>query len=105
MPWHGAEMIHLYAEAFKRAYADRNYYLADPDFVKMPLERMVSMDYADQRAAHRHGRGHAFDGHQARGRRAHGATQTTHYSIVDPTGNAVAVTTTLNSCYGSGVTV
>jgi gamma-glutamyltranspeptidase/glutathione hydrolase len=106
MPWHGAEMIHLYAEAFKRAYADRNYYLADPAFVKMPIERLTSMAYADQRAADiqmdratpsseiKPGAGPLQEG-----------TNTTHYSIVDSAGDAVAVTTTLNSLYGCGVTV
>ena len=106
MPWHGAEMIHLYAEAFKRAYADRNYYLADPDFVKMPIEKLTSTAYADQRAADIQtdkatpaseigpGAGASPEGNN-----------TTHYSIVDSAGDAVAVTTTLNSFYGCGVTV
>ncbi len=106
MPWHGPEMIHLYAEAFKRAYADRNDYLADPDFVKMPIARLTSMAYADQRAADirtdeatpvseiRPGAGASTEG-----------TNTTHFSIVDSAGDAVAVTTTLNSWYGNGVTV
>jgi gamma-glutamyltranspeptidase / glutathione hydrolase len=48
---HGPETLHLYAEAWKRAYADRNHYLADPDFVDMPLERMTSPEYARERAA------------------------------------------------------
>jgi gamma-glutamyltranspeptidase / glutathione hydrolase len=99
-------MIHLYAEAFKRAYADRNYYLADPDFVKMPIAKLTSMAYADERAATiepdsatpstdvRPGAGASTEG-----------TNTTHYSIVDSEGDAVAVTTTLNSWYGCGVTV
>jgi len=106
MPWHGAEMIHLYAEAFRRAYADRNYYLADPDFVKMPIQKLTSMAYANQRAADIQtdkatpsseigpGAGAPPEG-----------TNTTHYSIVDSAGDAVAVTTTLNSWYGCGVTV
>ena len=45
LEWHGTEHAHLLAEAWKRAYADRNAYLADPDFVEMPLERMVSAAY------------------------------------------------------------
>ena len=49
MPWHGTEMLHLYAEAWKRSYADRNHYLADPDFIDMPLERMTSLAYAQER--------------------------------------------------------
>ncbi len=106
MPWHGPEMIHLYVEAWKRAYADRNQYLADPDFVEMPLDRMTSMEYAAERRADISlvratpstevgpGLGAPAEGEY-----------TTHYSIVDGSGNAVAVTTTINSWYGSKVTV
>ncbi|NIR38480.1 MAG: gamma-glutamyltransferase, partial [Gammaproteobacteria bacterium] len=49
LTWHGAEHTHLLAEAWKRAYADRNDYLADPDFVDMPLERMISAEYGAER--------------------------------------------------------
>lgn len=106
MAWQGAEMIHLYAEAWKRAYADRNHYLADPDFVDMPLERMTSMAYARERGADISLEtatpsldiGPGMEG-PAEGE------NTTHYSIVDGMGNAVAVTTTINSWYGSKVTV
>ena len=107
MPWHGVEMLHLYAEAWKRAYADRNHYLADPDFVEMPLERMTSSEYAAERASTistasatpsmQVGPG-MEEGHDE-------GENTTHYSIVDRDGNAVAVTTTINSWYGSKVTV
>lgn len=103
--------IHLLAEAFKRAFADRNAVLADPDFVVQPIERMTSDAYAAERRA-----GIRLD-------RATPASQvlpglatppraalaegdnTTHYSIVDRAGNAVAGTTTLNSLYGSRVVV
>jgi len=106
MPWHGARTIHLYAEAWKRAYADRNAYLADPDFVHMPLERMVSMEYADERRAtilpdRATPSSEVTPGLDAPAE----GTHTTHYSIVDAQGNAVAVTTTINSWYGSKVTV
>ncbi|NNF12690.1 MAG: gamma-glutamyltransferase [Gemmatimonadetes bacterium] len=107
MDWHGPEMIHLYAEAWKRSFADRNYYLADPDFVEMPLERMTSDAYAAERASTigmdratpsteiEPGLGPAFSEGE----------NTTHYSIVDAQGMAVSVTTTINSWYGSKVTV
>jgi gamma-glutamyltranspeptidase/glutathione hydrolase len=105
--WHSAASIHLYAEAWKRAYADRNEVLADPDFVDMPLERMTSAEYAAERAA-----GISLDlatpsreisaGLEAVHREG---ANTTHFSIVDVAGNAVVVTTTLNSLYGNGVTV
>lgn len=106
MPWHGPEMIHLYAEAWKRAYADRNHYLADPDFVDMPLERMTSAAYAAERASTismdaatpSTEIGPGMEGGEE-------GENTTHYSIVDAEGNAVSVTTTINSWYGSKVTV
>ncbi|MDH5761022.1 MAG: gamma-glutamyltransferase [Gemmatimonadota bacterium] len=106
LPWHGAEMIHLYAEAWKRAYADRNHYLADPDFVEMPLERMTSPEYARERAATL-----SLDAATPSLEIGPGmevpteGEHTTHFSIVDAAGNAVAVTTTINSWYGSKVTV
>ena len=106
MEWHGTEHTHLLAEAWKRAYADRNAYLADPDFVEMPLERMISAEYGEERRA-------TIDVARAtpssdvgpglgRPQREH---ETTHFSVVDAEGNAVAVTTTINSFYGSKVTI
>jgi gamma-glutamyltranspeptidase / glutathione hydrolase len=94
---------HLWAEAARRAYADRNAYLADPDFVPQPTERMASPAYAAQRRA-------TIQADRATpsasvapglGTPPREGTHTTHYSIVDGRGNAVAVTTTLNSLYGN----
>jgi gamma-glutamyltranspeptidase/glutathione hydrolase len=106
MPWHSPEMIHLYVEAWKRAYADRNHYLADPDFIDMPLQRMTSAEYAAERAS-------TIDAAAATPSAEIGpgmegpdeGENTTHFSIVDSDGNAVSVTTTINSWYGSKVTV
>ena len=107
MEWHGPEMIHLYAEAWRRAYADRNHYLADPDFVDMPLERMTSPAYAAERAATI-----SMDAATPSTEVGPGmepgpdeGENTTHFSIVDADGTAVSVTTTINSWYGSKVTV
>ncbi|MDX1492481.1 MAG: gamma-glutamyltransferase [Longimicrobiales bacterium] len=107
MPWHGPAMIHLYAEAWKRAFADRNYYLADPDFVDMPLERMTSDEYAAQRAAtiSETAATPSTEIEPGMGPAASEGENTTHYSIVDAQGMAVSVTTTINSWYGSKVTV
>ena len=102
---------HVWAEAAKRAFADRNT-LADPDFVPQPTDTLVSNAYATERRAE-------IDTNQATRSEqvlsglltdTNGATQregrdTTHYSILDGNGNAVAVTTTINSLYGSLVTV
>jgi gamma-glutamyltranspeptidase / glutathione hydrolase len=105
--FHSPEVIHLYAEAWKRAYADRNEYLADPDFVDVPLERMTSPAYADERASDISMTSATPSMLVAPGLEPARAESpsTTHYSIVDASGNAVAVTTTLNSWYGSKVTV
>jgi len=102
-----ADHLHLYTEASKRAFADRNAYLADPDFVAQPLERMISKTYGIER-------GISIDLARATpateitpglGPAPREGEQTTHYSIVDGEGNAVAVTTTINSLYGNLVTV
>lgn len=94
--------IQVLTEAERRAYADRNFYLGDPDFVEIPSEILLSKDYLKQRMA-------SFDPDKATlsSEISHGLIQfvesdeTTHYSIVDQFGNAAAVTTTLNGAYGS----
>jgi gamma-glutamyltranspeptidase/glutathione hydrolase len=99
--------VHLFTEASRRAFVDRNAYLADPDFVAQPTARMVSGEYARQRRATILADRATPSAQVAPGLGPAPAegTNTTHYSIVDGLGNAVAVTTTLNSLYGSGVTV
>lgn len=105
--YHSADHLHLYAEASKRAFADRNHYLADPDFVPQPVDRLISDEYAAERRA-------AIDPLRATpsevvapgaGPAPREGENTTHYSVVDGQGNAVAVTTTINSLYGNLVTV
>jgi gamma-glutamyltranspeptidase/glutathione hydrolase len=105
--WHSVRSIHLYAEAWKRAYADRNEVLADPDFVDMPLARMTSPEYATERAATISMTRATPSSEVAPGLRSipREGANTTHFSIVDDAGNAVVVTTTLNSLFGNGVTV
>jgi len=99
--------VHLFTEAARRAYADRNTYLADPDFVPQRVDRMLSDGYiAQRRSTIRPDRATpSADVAPGLGPAPAEGTNTTHYSIVDGLGNAVAVTTTLNSLYGSGVTV
>jgi gamma-glutamyltranspeptidase/glutathione hydrolase len=95
-------LIHLEAEAMRRAFTDRNRWLGDPDFVTMPVERLLSKAYAAELR-----RGIDTGRATPSAALATGAEpeHTTHYSIVDVEGNAVAVTTTLNNSYGSAVTV
>jgi gamma-glutamyltranspeptidase/glutathione hydrolase len=87
----------------RRAYGDRNYYLGDPDFVEIPTARLLSQQYADSLAS-------TIDPLRASdsaefNRVPLESTQTTHVSIVDARGNAVALTTTLNGSFGSKVVV
>ena len=103
--WHSGEMVHLLAEAWKRSYADRNTYLADTDFVDVPLERMTSKTYAAERRADiSETATPSADVGPGLGPPAE-SENTTHFSVVDADGNAVAVTTTLNSFFGSKVMV
>lgn len=94
--------IQIITEAERRAYADRSFFLGDPDFVKIPLETLISKDYTKGRMDD-----FSFDKATKSADVAHGtiemveSDETTHYSIVDQFGNAVSVTTTLNGAYGS----
>jgi gamma-glutamyltranspeptidase/glutathione hydrolase len=101
-----AEAIHYVAEAMRRAYADRNEYVGDPDFVKVPIAGLLDRAYlARLRASIDPERATPSDA--VRPGRPVGSEQmeTTHYSVVDAEGNAVAVTYTLNGGYGNGITV
>ena len=102
-PFGSATLVHLQAEAMRRAYTDRNAYLGDPDFVRMPLERLLSKVYAAELRAAIDAR-HATPTAAPAGIRSEG-TETTHYSVVDAEGSAVSCTTTLNNDFGSAVTV
>ncbi len=101
-----AAAIHYEAEAMRRAYADRNEYVGDPDFVKVPIAGLLDRAYlARLRASIDPERATPSD--QVRPGRPAGTEhdQTTHYTVVDADGNAVAVTYTLNGGYGNGITV
>ena len=107
MGWHSTRSLHVMVEAFRRAYADRNYYLADPDFEEMPLERMTSSPYGAERArtVDMEAATPSAEVRPGLGPARAESENTTHFSIVDAAGNAVAVTTTLNSLFGGMVTV
>ena len=99
-----ADRLHLFTEAMKIAYADRSEYLGDPDFVKVPVAALTSKRYAQARTKD-------IDPAKARPAREikpgqltpYESDQTTHYSIMDSEGNAVANTYTLNFSYGLGL--
>jgi gamma-glutamyltranspeptidase / glutathione hydrolase len=95
-----ARSVHLMVEAMRHGYRDRNAYLGDPQFVANPVEHLLSKDYAASlRDEIAHG-----DAEKAG---AEGAPrekpETTHYSVADGEGNAVAVTYTINGYFGAGV--
>ena len=107
MGFHTPDMIHVYAEAAKLAYADRNTYLGDPKFVEMPLADMLSPEYADRRRALINPERATPSSEVAPGlgEGPPESPQTTHYSVVDSAGNAVSATTTLRSGFGSRLAV
>ena len=94
--------LQLFTEAARRAYADRNYYLGDPDYVNIPLDVLLSENYIDERIADfSFNRASTSESIQKGEFKILESEETTHYSIVDSLGNAVSVTTTLNGAYGS----
>ncbi len=111
-----APEMQLVVEAFRRAYMDRSNYLGDPDYVKIPVEKLISkaygeawrksieMDHASVSASLERPAGFLPPAPTMSDVRQE-AADTTHYSVMDAEGDAVAVTTTLNGGYGSGVTV
>ena len=104
--WHSPEMLHLTAEAMRRAFADRNHYMGDPDFVQVPRPQFLSEQYATQLRGTIDRRKATPSSEVRPGTlEMHEPDHTTHFSVVDENGNAVALTTTINDLYGSGVTV
>lgn len=104
MEVNSAEYVHLFAETFKLAFADRAKYMADTNFVSVPLGGLTSQAYADKRAQD-------IDLNVAMEQAApddpspYEHTDTTHFSVADVNGNCVAITKTINYYFGSGVMV
>ena len=104
MEVNSAEYVHLFAETFKLAFADRAKYMADTNFVSVPLGGLTSQAYADKRAQD-------IDLNVAMEQAApddpspYEHTDTTHFSVADVDGNCVAITKTINYYFGSGVMV
>jgi gamma-glutamyltranspeptidase/glutathione hydrolase len=104
-----AEALHLQIEAMRRAYLDRARHVGDPDFVKVPIETLISKEHARKVAA-------SIDPAKASSSlelgkdivtvtTAQESDETTHYSVIDRNGMAVTTTTTLEGSYGSHVVV
>jgi gamma-glutamyltranspeptidase / glutathione hydrolase len=101
-----ASTIHFIAEAMRRAYADRNTYASDPDFIKVPIAGLLDPAYLAKRRESIDPERATPSSDVAPGQPVGSEhTETTHYSVVDSEGNAVAVTYTLNGGFGNGITV
>lgn len=99
--WGSAAYAHILSSAYQRAFIDRNSRLADPAFVSVPIDQLTSKTYARALAA-------TIDPSRKTptppdGKQIVDRMHTTHYSVVDDKGNAVATTTTINNGYGSAV--
>ncbi len=102
-----ADYVHLMAESMRRAFADRSFYLGDPDYYDVPKQDLIDPKYNHARMID-----FSMDTITHSSSLSHGefsnnyeSDETTHFSIVDKDGNAVAVTTTLNGSFGSKVAV
>jgi gamma-glutamyltranspeptidase/glutathione hydrolase len=96
------EAIQVIVEAERRAYADRSQFLGDPDFVKIPVKALLSENYLKERMSTFNVDKASLSSEIKEGKVTYNeSTETTHYSIVDKFGNAIAATTTLNDGYGS----
>ena len=104
--FHTPQTIHLMVEAERRAFADRAEFLGDPDYISVPAKELINHEYLKERMS-------SFDEERATSssQLKHGnpfqgeSEETTHYSVVDAMGNAVATTTTLNGSFGNSIVV
>ena len=105
-PWHSVDEIHLYVEAARRTYADRNFLLGDPAFIEVPLAKLLDATYLRERLADVD-LAKATPSDQVKAGLPQGkeSIQTTHFSVVDEAGNAVSQTYTLNTSFGAKVVV
>ena len=103
MGFNSAATIHTMTEAMRHAYMDRNTYLGDPEFIKNPIDRLVSKSYADEIRQKIVANQATPSANVQPGMEPHEKPETTHYSIVDHQGNAVSTTYTVNGRFGAVV--
>jgi len=106
-PYRSVDAFHLYVEAARRAYADRNHWVGDPDFAPVPVEQLTALPYIESRMRDIDPARATPSSQVAPGTLADTkeSEDTTHFSVVDREGNAVAVTYTLNGSFGAKVVV
>ncbi len=105
LEWDSVERIHLYVEALRRTYADRNQLVGDPEFVKVPLQQLLDVAYIKQRLVGIDPKRATPSSEVAAGVQMKESEQTTHFSVVDASGLAVANTYTLNGGFGAKLIV
>jgi gamma-glutamyltranspeptidase / glutathione hydrolase len=105
MGFHSAAAVHVLTEAMRHAYVDRNSLLGDPVFVRNPVEKLLTPQYAAQIRAQIDPQRAGSSAVIKPGAPPHEKPETTHYSVADDHGNAVSVTYTLNGLFGAGVMV
>ncbi len=101
-----SQTLHIMAEAMRQAYADRSEYMGDPDFVNIPLDKLMSKEYAKE-IYNKIPEKKALMSEKVKPGLGsmHESNNTTHYSVMDAKGNAVSITYTINGSYGSGAAV
>ncbi len=105
MGYNSTATMHLMIEAERRAYADRAIHLGDPDFYPVPIETLIDKEYAKERISDMDAEKATRSATMEAGNIPQESEETTHLSVIDKDGNAVSLTTTLNSGYGSGYVV
>jgi gamma-glutamyltranspeptidase/glutathione hydrolase len=105
MPWDSVDRIHLYAEALRRVYADRNQLVGDPAFVDVPMKTLLDVSYMAKRMADVDPKAATPSSKVAAGIELREKTQTTHFSVVDGKGMAVSITYTLNGSFGAHLAI
>ena len=108
LEFHGAQHIHYVAEVEKRVYADRAFFMGDMDLVPVPIDSLISKEYAKNRwneVDSLHSTPSMNISHGNIPFEYGESEETTHYSVVDKWGNAVSVTTTINGWFGNGIVV
>ena len=105
LEWDSVERIHLYVEALRRTYADRNALMGDPGFIKIPMEKLLDVAYMKDRMASVDPKHATPSSEIGSGVERKESEQTTHFSIVDAAGYAVSNTYTLNGGFGAKVQI
>jgi gamma-glutamyltranspeptidase/glutathione hydrolase len=104
--WGSSEYYHYLVETMRRVYADRSKHLGDPEYYDVPLKQLISKEYARERfSSIKEVSSRSSEVLPGEVSGLYESEETTHYSIYDKSGNAVSVTTTINSSFGSNVVV